>query len=680
MKRSAFTILFFLILSNSFAQINLPLPNSRVKKNTNPQPQNPNNPNAIKDTGPRKDSLNFERRADYDAKDSIVISFRYIDSTRRNPLDSGINDFDKYFPTPASWQNLGNNGAAAFPLIFQTYSKPGWDAGYHAFDLYRYSFENTKLYKTTRPFTSLGYQIASGKEQMVKVTHTQNPSQNMNVGFDYNLITAPGFFISQKNNHSSYRFFGNYQGRRKRYNASLVILGNKIRSAQNGGIQSDTFLLNPYYQQRYSIPVNMGNSEKYDNNPFFTSVNTGNTYKDFSFFIRQSYDLGKRDSIEVNDSTTEYLFYPKLRLQYSLTTNSYNYLFSDVWPDSLVYRQWYNLTIDKPKDTFSRRERWKVLNNDFSLIQFPDTKNTAQFVLAGITMQTIKGELQTGEIADYNIILHGEYRNRTRNKKWDVLLKGEFYLNGFNGGDYGVEASLSRYLNKTFGNISLYFNNVNRTPSFVFDNRSSFNFGNNNNFNKENITIIGATATNPFLTFGFKNYLINNYSYFSDYYHTKQYSKPVSLLQLFVSKNIRLGRAWHYYLDATLQQTDGANPVKVPLLYTRSRIAYEGKLSKNLKLSTGVEVRYYTAYKANTYSPILGQFVPQDSITVNNLPDISLFVHFRIKGFTGYVRGENLNTVSFKDGFGFVNNNFAAPHYPTPGFIFRFGIQWWYVN
>ena len=277
-------------------------------------------------------------------------------------------------------------------------------------------------------------------------------------------------------------------------------------------------------------------------------------------------------------------------------------------------------------------------------------------------------------------MLHAEYRNRTRNKLWDVLLKGAFYTTGLNAGDYDVYASISRYLNKRFGNISLFFRNVNRTPSFIFDNRSAFNFGNNNNFNKENTISFGATASNQFINLAFKNHLITNYSYFTDYYHTAQYSKVINLLQVSASKKIKLSRRWNYYIEAVLQQTDGAAPVKVPLLFTRSRLAYEGNFYKNLYLSAGLDARYYTPYKANNYSPVLGQFVPQDSIVVKNLPDIAAFVHFRIKGFTAFIRAENLNTVSFANGFGFINNNFAAPAFPTPGFMIRFGIQWWFVN
>jgi hypothetical protein len=154
----------------------------------------------------------------------------------------------------------------------------------------------------------------------------------------------------------------------------------------------------------------------------------------------------------------------------------------------------------------------------------------------------------------------------------------------------------------------------------------------------------------------------------------------INLLQVSASKKIKISRRWNWYVDATVQQTDAAAPIKVPLLFTRNRLAFEGRFFKNLNLSTGIEMRYYTAYKANNYSPIIGQFFPQDTMTIKNLPDISVFLHFRIKSFTGFIRSENLNTASLKNGFGFVNNNFAAPHYPTQGMMIRFGIQWWFVN
>ncbi|WP_462250009.1 putative porin [Ferruginibacter sp.] len=630
----------------------------------------------------KDNALGFEHRDD--KKDSITISYKFLDSVRINRLDSSINDFDKYFSVPSTYQYLGNHGAAAYSLLYQPNLKPGWDAGFHAFDVYRYKLEETKFYKTTKPLTQLGYQLASGKEQMIKALHTQNPRQNWNFGVDYRLISSPGFFVTQNTNHKNYRLFSNYQGKRKRYAAYIVLVGNTIKNSENGGIVNDSSLADPNKKKRFSVPVNLGGANLFAPNPFNASVNTGNIDKDFTFFLRQTYDIGKNDSIAVNDSTTEYLFYPKLRAQYSFTYSNYNYLYTDVSADSLIYKSWYDTTLKKTTDTFNVHEKWKVISNDFSLLQFPDTKNAAQFLLAGARLENIKAEfyratgIQTKNY--YNIVLHGEYRNKTKNKLWDVLLKGEFYLNGLNSGDYSAYATIDRYLNKKLGDVRLFFNNVNRSPSFIYNNLSAFNFKNATISKKENIISFGAEAKNPFINLGFKNYIITNLAYFSDYYRTAQSSKVINLLQLSASKKIKISKKLNWYVDVVAQQTDGSAPVKVPLLFTRNRFAFEGNFYKNLNLSTGLEVRYYTPYEAYNYSPVMRQFTPQDTFKLKNLPDITAFFHFRIKSFTAYIRAENLNTVSFLNGFGFINNNYAAPHYPTQGLNIRFGIQWNFVN
>src|SRR5436190_15242186 len=187
--------------------------------------------------GGKTDTIGFVHRND--KKDSISITYKYLDSIRSIPFDSTINDFDKYYPVPSTSQYLGNNGLASYPIIYSPNMKPGWDAGFHAFDIYRYTLEGTKFYKTNRPFTQLGYELASAKEQMVKALHTQNPRPNWGFGMDYRLISSPGIFITQSTNHKNYRIMSNYQGKKKRYAASFIMVGNVIKSSENGGITND---------------------------------------------------------------------------------------------------------------------------------------------------------------------------------------------------------------------------------------------------------------------------------------------------------------------------------------------------------------------------------------------------------------------------------------------------------
>jgi len=631
------------------------------------------------------DTIGFEHRDDL--KDSITIFYHYLNSLTKEFLDSSIHDFGKYYTVPDDYVTLGNNGNAAYPVLFTPLLKAGWDAGFHAFDLYKYTIENTRFFKTTRPYTSLSYFLASGKEQVVKVLQTQNIKPNWNVGIEYRLISSPGFFQTQNTNHNNYRFFTSYQGKRKRYAAYFVLLGNKLGSSENGGILDNSYLEDPRRKRRFAVPVHLG-SDTTNQNVFSSKISTGNLYNNFNAFLRQSYDFGKKDSIIINDSTTEYLFYPKLRFQHTISYNSSRYEFRDTLgnptlakADSAFFKQNYDTAINaKHGLNFMVEDRWKFVSNDFVIRQFPQTKNQGQYIEAGLRLENFSGYFYSGKKNFYNIVLHGEYRNKTRNRKWDAILNGEFYATGLNAADFNVSASVARTLNKKLGDVQVSFQNVNRSPSYIYEGNSSFNFNTNLKTNKENITVLTATANNPHFTLMARNISITNYTYFKNFYQTDQFNGLINLTQFTASAKTKIVGHLNLYSDFIIQQTAGNTPVHVPLFYTRQQLAFEGNFFKNLNLSTGIDVKYNTPYKADNYSPVMGKFFPQDSITIQNLPEVSAFFNFRIKSFTAFIKAENLNTVYIDQGFGFTNNNFAAPLYPTPGLVIRFGIKWGFVN
>ena len=127
MYKLGFTFLLLMILQSATAQI----PRGLRQQGRSGNMGNTSN-KSKSDTTSKKDKLGFEQRDD--AKDSITVTFKYLDSIRSGKLDTSINDFSTYFPLPASYQYLGNNGAAAYSMVFSPFVKPGWDAGFHAFE------------------------------------------------------------------------------------------------------------------------------------------------------------------------------------------------------------------------------------------------------------------------------------------------------------------------------------------------------------------------------------------------------------------------------------------------------------------------------------------------------------------------------------------------------------------
>lgn len=640
--------------------------------------------------GGGKDSL---QRRDKNA-DSVTIYYRYLDSTRNYKLDSSITDFTLHFPVPATNIYLGNTGTASRSLLFSPKFNAGWDAGFHSFDIYKWKLEKVRFFNTTRPYSELNYALGARSEQMIEVLHTQNIKPNWNFLFQYRMINSPGFFKNQKTNHNNYVFSSWFRSVNQRYTNYFVLLANKLQASENGGIMDTAnFLDNPIYKDRFNIPTKIGGDSPYGTNFFNTTIGSGNKYTESTLLMRQQYDLGRKDSL-VTDSTVIPLFYPRLRFEHTISYSSYKFLFSDApyvsntgyayKPDSAYYHDYYGLTIT-PGDTVRYRELWKELVNDFSIIQFPDAKNLQQFIKLGAGIQNLSGELPSGKKNFFNVFGHAEYRNKTKNQKWDIEANGKLYFTGLNAGDFQLYGSLQRYAGKKIGYVQLGFENANRTPSFIFDNRSAFNVsGGTQDFKKENSSHFFASILNPALKLKMAGhyYLLTNYTYFSEYYKQQQAEGLFNVLQVSLQKTIKLGKKWNWHADVYFQQVIGDAPVNVPTVFTRNRIAYEGKLGyKNLSIAFGAEVRYHTSYKADGYSPVLGQFYYQDSVSVsNNLPDIAGYVHFRIKGIKIYIRGENLNTARNLDGFGFTNNNLAAAGYPYPGLNIRFGIFWSFVN
>lgn len=618
-------------------------------------------------------------------EDSITISFRLYNATQSSKLDSSITDFTKRFPIPATHIYLGNLGNASRSLLFSPPMEAGFDAGFHAFDIYTWQLKDARFFQTTRPYSEINYFLGSRTEQLIELLHTQNIKPNWNAMFKYRLINSPGFFKGQKTNHNNYTIASRFQSKNLRYTNYFLLLANKMISAENGGIVDTSNILDdPIYKDRFNIPTYLGGDEGFSSNFFSTIIPTGNRYSYFTALLRQQYDLGKKDSV-VTDSTVIPLFFPRLRFEHTLQLDQNKFSFQDAFADSLYYDSTYGITIKDSKDTLNVKDSWKILTNDFSIYQFPDANNLGQYIKLGVMLQNISGTTEDGKQSFFNTAGHAEYRNKTRNQQWDITANGRLFFTGFNAGDYHALISLERLLGKKLGYLRLGFANSSRTPSFLFDSRSSFYYlPTNEKFNKENTTQLSASYFLPSfkLRLSGNYYLLTNYTYLTAYTQLKQQSGLFNVLQLSVEKTVKLGKSWNWHADVYFQQVIGNAEVNLPVLYTRNRIAYEGNLGfKNLDIAFGAEFRYRSAYKADGYSPVLGRFFYQNSITIRNpLPDISAYVHFRIRSMKFYIRTENLNTARTLDGFGFTNNNLVAPGYALPGMQFRLGVWWNFVN
>ena len=613
--------------------------------------------------------------------DSITIYYKLYNSNDIKKMDTSINDFFVHYPVPYTNYNLGNLGAASKSYLTNTIQNAGLDLGFHAYDVYNFTLEQTPFYQTTRPFTELGYLIGGKGEQLIEVKHTQNKKQQLNFAFDYRFSNAPGNIKNQSANVNNMRMTAHFQSKRKRYESFLTMITNKVASSDNGGLINSALLDSLSLGNPYELDTRLGVSGMTFKNPFNTSISTGTTYKDNSFLLKQTYDIGQKDSI-VKDTVTTYMFYPRLRFQNEIKYKTSQYYFNDQNPDSAGYRNYFNYALPVDKDvTF--QDNWKVLNDEFSLISYPQKNNSNQFLqlATGYINYTATFPNQSGW-NNYDLYAFAVYKNKTRNQLWDMLASGKLYINGFHSGDYEAKVYLSRILNTKGNYMKLSFQNYNRTPSANLLGRTQFPIIGLAGIKKENtIDLMGVIGNYKSEWLAQVNYqLINNYNYFSDGYQANSYNGAISYLRIQAEKKLKLSTHWNWYNQLNVQLVDQSSPIHVPLILTRQRLAFEGNFYKNLNLSTGLELVYHTAYKADGYMPFTGQFYTQNNYTLTNRPVANAFLHFMIKRLKAYIRLENLNTIIPTNEKLGPSYNFAAQNYPTNSLWFRVGIWWNFIN
>jgi hypothetical protein len=613
--------------------------------------------------------------------DSITIYYKYYNKNEILKLDSSINDFFVHYPVPYTSYNLGILGTASKSYLFNANKNAGWDAGFHSFDAYLYTLEETPFYQTTRPYTEFAYLLGGKGEQLVEVKHTQNKKQQLNFSFEYRFNNAPGNVKNQNSNVNNMRITAHYQSKRKRYESFLVMLFNKTASSENGGLVNANLLDSLALNDPYELETRLGLSGSSFRNPFNTSIATGTSYKQNTITWKNSYDFGQKDSI-VKDTITTHLFYPRLRLQNEIKILTNQYSFADANPSIANYLQFFNVTLAN-SDKIKFTDNWNVISNEFSLISYPDKMNSNQFLQLGAGYMQMKASYpaQTGW-DNYDIYGFAVYKNKTKNQLWDLLAAGKLYLNGFHAGDFDAQASLSRTLSSKGTYLQLSFQNINRTPSLNLLGNTQFPINALMGINKENATILNGVLANKKSGWeaSVSYQMVQNYNYFKTGFQPAVYGSMMNYLRGQISHKIKISKHWNWYDQLTIQLLDPSAPVNVPLFLTRQRIAFEGNFYKNLDLSTGLELIYHTNYKADGYMPFTSQFYYQDSYTTQNRPTANAFLHFMIKRFKGYIRLENLNTLLPSSKTLGNTYNFTTQHYPSTGMWFRVGIWWNFIN
>jgi Putative porin len=111
----------------------------------------------------------------------------------------------------------------------------------------------------------------------------------------------------------------------------------------------------------------------------------------------------------------------------------------------------------------------------------------------------------------------------------------------------------------------------------------------------------------------------------------------------------------------------------MPTFLINSRLYYtDTTAADNGTFETGIDMHWKSSYMADGYDPITQQFYLQDEFTVYSYPVIDLFLNFRIKSFSAFLKFSHCNESWLAPASGY----FVTPLYPGQKKAFDIGLSW----
>ncbi|MFK8010225.1 MAG: putative porin [Saprospiraceae bacterium] len=252
-----------------------------------------------------------------------------------------------------------------------------------------------------------------------------------------------------------------------------------------------------------------------------------------------------------------------------------------------------------------------------------------------------------------------------------------------NAGDYRVSGEFFFDLKK-LGQLQLSGVNQFYRPEllqqrFYISSRNAWS----NDFKPTLETNLSATYALP--KWGFqvsgKYHLLNNFIYFDTVATAQQTGAPLSIFQLILQQNFQFGN-FNWDNVIVLQQTTN-DALNLPNLFSKHSFYYDGKwFKRKLQIKLGVDVRMNDSYFANTYNPLVGQFILQNTQKINFFPAVDASASIKVQQFRFFVKAENL-TRFFADAIGSIQADeqyYQAALYPIQNSRFRLGLGWKFGN
>ncbi|MES2620783.1 MAG: putative porin [Bacteroidota bacterium] len=576
-------------------------------------------------------------------------------------IDSGIFGIQYYNVVQREgieYSNTGNTGGAAYPLVYSTKRSTGFNLGYNQFDVYRYHKDSIKYYQVIRPYAELSMIVGLKNEQMFQGKFANQHKGIIYYGVDFSRISSLGLYTNSKTIDNCFNLYGIYNSKNKRWNVQTDLIFNSFKVQENGGVQENPF--DSSFFQKKLVPVALLSGE--------------NKYRQVDFYLKGSYNIGKKYFERKNDSTRIETVMPAFKVSYQFNVESNKNRFRDLAPDSNYYKAFYlqdsvfnDLNYLKVGNSIILDYYARKLTSDSTY----SDKNFITTAEAGFDYFLLEQNLLKSNTS--NLYVAGNFRSNSASRS-KIFYRGavKYFLYGWNQNDFVADVVVGYDFGK-FGMLSGNASYQLKEAPYIYERYVSHPVNWSYDLAKTKMFAVGGKYQNV------KYGIIADLNYYvAD--HLPVYpgsSNPYIDTKpeiVFVAHVGNKNGFYGLHLDNDVWFTSA--PVKgvvretFPMLVTKHSIYYERRIFKKaLWFAIGFDLRYN--FKNNTpyYDPMLAAFYPT-YLESKSFPVLDWFLNLKIKTVRVFLKVNNISSSFGPKGY------YSLYRYPARDVSFQFGLKW----
>ncbi|WP_159452078.1 putative porin [Hymenobacter roseosalivarius] len=607
----------------------------------------------------------------YGAKTTLVIREADVlrDKQEGRTVDTtlvGMQQARNWYHDSTFQQDLGNGGTASRRLLWEPNIQLGARLGRTVFDKYMRNSATIPYYDTRSPYTFFRFVQGSTGEQVFELSYSRSIKRNANVGFAYERFSSNKIFTETGSEglsrHSGVLFFVRYQTTDDRYHLLFNVNTARHQAVEQGGIRpqpedksTDNRILTEnlfdYADERIWLTqaVNVDNRDHIHLAQTYRLLGKGLTAFHVLDISRQT---NRYNDAAIPRGTTEALYYPRTRLNPTVTYDSARYGQAEntvgvLGATNLVEYRLYGRHRLARLVTGSRRDR------SITLDSLP-TRTYNQIFLGGNAAfrYRIFGVEAAGEVKIPDITKPGpargtlEYWGRAAARTGP--LTAEFFSATYAPTLTEREFSGNHYVWENYDFDNTFVNQL--------TGRLDQTLG------KQRLQASVALAN------------ISSLVYYNEQAEPAQLSEQRQLVIVGVRHRFQVG---NFFADNQGTYTLGGDQegLRIPSLVANAKVYYQGYIFKQALFGQiGTEYYYQSRFRAYDYSPSTQQFFVQDQFRIRRYSLLDAFVNIDIRTVSVFLKMAYLNQGLHRNGY------FTTPYYTGLPRRFEVGLKWQFFD